>query len=200
MNLQQFGVRGCPWVTHILLWVRLLPPLCQRKLGTNLPGDGFPSWGLFHHSCLQSSWWLPKLLSPHELGGKLPPCAPLAAASSPTLLLISTQQGLGHGGVLCHYSLFHLLGASICQQHSSLWSNPSWAPLSLCPVFIWICHNPSCAWLGCLQPSPDALFQDGRFPHRQRVLPPLPHGPSHIPGDSAHTLGTALGGWSPSSY
>lgn len=60
-------------------------------------------------------------------------------------------------------------------------------------------HDPSCPSLGCPHPSPDALFWDGRFPPTQRVLAPLPHGPSHVPWDSAHALCTALAGWSPSS-
>lgn len=34
-------------------------------------------------------------------------------------------------------------------------------------------HSLSCAWLGCSQPSLDAVFQDGRFPYSQKVLPLL---------------------------
>lgn len=139
MNVQQFGVTGLslghahPALSHtapITLSAKAGGP---ASLGAVLPlgvcsttaacgpaaADG--SLGCSHHtnsggSCFPAPLWL----QPHHQ----------------PLLLASTQQGLSHGGVFCHYSLFHLLGASICQQHSCLWSSPSGAPLSLCPAVL----------------------------------------------------------------
>lgn len=192
----------CPWVMHILLWVRLCSHHFARgswvptSLGAVFPlrvcsttaacspaaACGSPNCS--HHtnsggSCLLASLWM----QPHHK----------------SFFLVSTQQGLSHEGVFCHYSLLHLLRASISQQHSSLWSNPSWVPPSLCPDILLGFILPQSllclarvfpAFTRCCLPGWEVSLQSKGI--ASAVL-------WAVPGDSAHALHTALAGWAPSS-
>lgn len=195
------GWQGCPWVMHILLWVRLLPPLCQGKLGTNLLGGSFPSWGLFPHGCLQSSscWWLPKLLSPHKVRGKLPPCTPLAAASSPTLLV--GQHTAGTQSWRCFLPLLPLASAGgLCLPAAQLLVVKTFLGSSV-PLpwyFTWIYPTTIPLVPGWGVPSLHLMLSSrmGGF-LKAKVIASLV--PWAVPGDSTHALHAALAGWALSS-
>lgn len=77
MNFQQFGAAGssrghtCPALSQAA-------PCCfagGSSLSPPPPRVGFPLWDLSHQGCLWSSshWWLPRLLAPPKLAGKLLP-------------------------------------------------------------------------------------------------------------------------------
>lgn len=201
MNSQQFGVIGLSLGQHILLWVQAAP--------ITLPGEAGdqPPWGRFSLLGFVSPW-LPAvqqlLVAPQaglntQLGGSCLPAPLWLQPQHQSFLLVGTQQGLSHGGIFCHYSLLYLLGVSVCQQHSSLWSNPSWAPLSLCPdillgfilpQFLLCLAGVSPVFTWCCLPGWEVFSQ-------AKGIASL--APWAVPGDSAHALHTALAGWTRSS-
>lgn len=75
-TFSSLGRQGRPGVTHVPLWVRLLPAaLLGGPASPPPPRVGFPLWDLSHQGCLWSSshWWLPRLLAPPKLARKLLP-------------------------------------------------------------------------------------------------------------------------------
>lgn len=174
MNLQQFGVTGLSesGCSHH----------CARgSWGPTSLGGGFYSWGLFHHGCLQfsSCCWLPKLLSQTtQARGEAAPLHPCGCSliSNPSCWSAQSRDSVMEmfSAITPSCICWGPLSPSSTAPRSQTLLGLLW-PSALIVYLRLSHHNPSCAWLGCPQPPPDALFQDGRFPHRQRVMPSLLH-------------------------
>lgn len=169
MNSQQFGVTG--------LSLGHAHPALSQAAPTTLPGEAGdqPPWGQFSLLGFVSPW--------------LPAVQQLLVAPQAAL----TTRSQGEAASLHPSGCSLITNPSCWSAHSrdsvmEVFSaiTPScicWGPLSasstapcgqnllglLCPSALIFYldlsyYNPSCAWLGCPQPSPDAVFQDGRFP------------------------------------